>query len=72
MAPAAAAGPCATLEKRTGFIDHQVAAEKILAVQELYGTLSFFMAGNFNEAKAPRLPGKAVANEGDFLDLNPA
>jgi small neutral amino acid transporter SnatA (MarC family) len=67
-AAATAAGPpaatAATFARRPRFIDHDIAAHKILAVQSLNGALSFLIAIDLDESEAARLAREAVAHQG--------
>jgi len=56
---AIAATTAATLA-RAGFVDNDIAAHKILAVETLYGTARFFIVVDFNEAEPARLSRKLI------------
>jgi len=61
-APAATAAP---LGLRTRFVDHQVPATKILAIQIGDRAVRFFIVCDFDEGKPPRLPREAIPNQID-------
>jgi hypothetical protein len=47
------------------FVDHQVPASKVLAVQRGHRAICFFIIGDFDEGEPTRLAGETVANETD-------
>jgi hypothetical protein len=65
----AAAGPAAastaTFAGGPGFVDHNVAAHEVMAVQTLDGAIGFFIAVDFDKPETARLAGKTVAHQGD-------
>jgi hypothetical protein len=50
-AAAAATAATTALFLWTGFINHQIAAPKILPVQGIHRAVRFFVIGNFHESK---------------------
>jgi hypothetical protein len=50
---------------RSGFVDDQVAAAKILAVETIDSAIGFFIVGNFDEGEAAGLTREAIANQAD-------
>lgn len=69
-AEAAAATATSAGFLRTGFIDHQIAAAEVLAVQGIDGAVGFFVIGDFNEGKAARLSRETVADEIDCRGID--
>jgi len=51
--------------RRTRFVDDKIAAVEVLAIQGLHGLVGFLVILNFDEAKASRLTGEAVPDEGN-------
>src|SRR5437870_11837966 len=62
MTAPAAASPFA---RGTRFVDDKVAAVEVLAIQGLHGLVGFLVILNFDEAKASRLTGETVPDEGN-------
>jgi hypothetical protein len=69
MTPAAApettAAPATTttLLLRASFVDYQVAATEILAVEGINRAIGFFIVGNFNERETTGLSRETITNE---------
>ncbi len=61
----ASATTAAALFLRTGLVDDQVAAAKVLPVHGIDGTVGLFVIGNFDESETARLPCETVTNEID-------
>jgi hypothetical protein len=66
---AAASATAATFALRAGFVDHQSAAEKFLAVESGDGFFGFGVILNFRETKAARLAGKTIAKQSKRIGL---
>jgi hypothetical protein len=49
----------------TGFVDDEVAAAEILAVETIDSAIGFFIVGNFDEGEAAGLTREAIANQAD-------
>jgi hypothetical protein len=62
---ATSTAPAATLSLRPGFIDHEVPAAEILAVQRVDRAVGVFIALHFHEGKAAGLSREAITNEID-------
>jgi hypothetical protein len=62
---AAATTATGTFGLWTGFVDHEVAAAKVLAVKAVDGAFRIFVIGNFDEGEAARLTREAIANQTD-------
>jgi hypothetical protein len=62
---ATSTAPAATLSLRPGFIDHEVPAAEILAVQRVDGAVGVFVTLHFHEGKAAGLSREAITNEID-------
>jgi hypothetical protein len=60
---AATASASGAFGLRTGFVDDEISATKVLTVQAGNGAVCVFIAGDFDEGKATRLPCKAVPNQ---------
>jgi hypothetical protein len=58
------AATTAAFSRRPGFIDHNVAAHEIFAVQSLDGALCFLIAIDLDKTKTAWLPRKTVAHQG--------
>ncbi len=67
-APTAATRP---LGLRTRFIDYQVPATEILTVEIGDRAIRFFIIGNFDEGKTPRLAREPIPNQVDCGRVNP-
>src|SRR5882672_743824 len=66
-ATAAPASPTApAFSRRPGFVDNNVAAHEIVAVQSLDGTLGFLVAIDLDKSKPTWLPRETVADQGDI------
>jgi len=63
-AAAVAASSAATLA-RTRFIDDDVAAHQVLAIERLHRASGLFIVGHFDETKTPKLSGGLVSNQCD-------
>jgi hypothetical protein len=50
---------------RTGFIDDEVPATKVLTVETIHGAVGVFVVGNFDESETARLAREAVTNQTD-------
>ena len=61
---AASTATAATLA-RTCFVDDNVAAHEILAVERLHRASGLFVVRDFDETKAPELSGCLVSNQSD-------
>jgi hypothetical protein len=64
-ARSSSATTAATLTRRTSFVDDNVAAHEIVAVQSLDGALGFLVAIDFDKSEPAWLPRKTVAHQGD-------
>jgi hypothetical protein len=64
-ASATSTAPAATLSLRPGFIDYEVPAAEILAVQRVDRAVGVFIALHFHEGKAAGLSREAITNEID-------
>ncbi len=49
-----------------GFVDHNVAAHEIMAVQSLHGAVGFLVAIDLNKSEPARLARKTVAHQGNI------
>ena len=67
---AAAASTATTLGLWARFVDDEVPAAKILAVEGVNGTASVIVVGNFDESEAARLSRETIANEIDTRGSN--
>jgi hypothetical protein len=66
----AATATTAAFALRAGFIDHQSAAEKFLAVQRGDGFFGFGVVFNFCETEAAGLAGETIAKQSKRIGLN--
>jgi hypothetical protein len=57
------AASATTFTLRTGFIDHQSAAQEILAVESGDNFFSFGIVANFSETKTAWLPRETIAKQ---------
>jgi hypothetical protein len=64
------AASAATFTLRTGFVDHQCAAEKILAVESGDDFFGFGVIANFSETEAAWLPRETIAKQGERIRLH--
>jgi hypothetical protein len=55
-----------TLTRRPRFVDDNIAAHEIVAVQSLDGTFGFLVTIDFDESESSWLPRKTVAHQGDI------
>ena len=55
---------------RTGFIDDQIAAAKVLPVHGIDRTIGFFVVGNLDEGETARLARETITNEIDCRGIN--
>jgi hypothetical protein len=62
-AETATAATAAALLLGTGFVHHEIAAAKILAVHGIDRAIRFFVIGNFDESETTRLAREAITNE---------
>jgi hypothetical protein len=60
----------ATFTLWASFVDHQCAAEKILAVESGDDLFGFGVVANFRETKTARLPRETVAKQGERIGLH--
>lgn len=65
-APRSPAATAATLTRRTSFIDYNVAAHEIVAVQSLDGALGFLVAIDLDKSEPAGLTRETVAHQGDI------
>jgi hypothetical protein len=67
-AKSAAAAPATTtaFSRRPRFVNHDVTAHEILAVQSLDGALGFLVAIDLNKPEPAGLPRETVAHQGDI------
>jgi hypothetical protein len=61
--PPAPASAAPALFLRTSFVDHEVAATEILAVEGINRAIGFFIVGNFNERETTGLSRETITNE---------
>jgi hypothetical protein len=59
-----------SLGLRTGFVDDEVPATKVLTVQAGYGAIRVFIAGDFDEGKTTRLARKPVTDQTNCRGAN--
>jgi len=65
-APRSPATPTAPFTRRTSFIDDDVAAHEIVAVQSLDGALGFLVAIDLDKSEPAGLTRETVAHQGDI------
>ncbi len=56
----------ATFTRRTRFVDDNVAAHEIVAVQSLHGAVGFFVVIDLDKSEPARLPRETVAHQRDI------
>jgi predicted urease superfamily metal-dependent hydrolase len=61
----ATASSARTFCLRTGFVDDQVPATKVLTVQAVDRAVRIFIASYFDEREPARLPGKTITDQTD-------
>jgi hypothetical protein len=65
-ARSASPATAATLTRGARFVDDDVAAHEIVAVQSLYGAVGFFVAIDLDKSEPARLPRETVAHQRDI------
>src|SRR4029077_18208031 len=64
--PAPATTSATAFTRGPGFVDDNVAAHEIVAVQSLDGALGFLVAVDLDKSESARLPRETVAHQGDI------
>ena len=63
--PAPASATAAAFTRGTGFVDDNVAAHEIMAVQTLNGAVGFFVTLDLDKPEPAWLPRKTITHQGD-------